>query len=222
MDGNNLVGYIRVSSSSQQCNSSLAEQRKILLKHGVLKENIIEDVGSGRSLHSRPNLKFFLDQYNHLDDEELLKLQAFNIAEKKTFVVCFLDRISRDFDSGLSILRELEKKGFIFFPLDMPMIATGDPFIGKLVLTIMIWLAGYELQCRKKRQKTGIIEAKKLGKYSKPRKKTILTEENLALVKGKLDRNLTNKEIYKSMGISKSSFYMAKKIIDKKLLQKKS
>ena len=86
----------------------------------------------------------------------------------------------------------------------------------------MIWLAGYELQCRKKRQKTGIMEAKKLGKYSKPRKKTIITEGNLLLVKEKLDRNLTNVEIYKSIGISKSSFYMAKKIIDKRRLEKKN
>lgn len=211
---NNLVGYIRVSTFSQQNNSSLSEQRKILLEFGVSPENIIEDVGSGRSLEFRPSLKKFLDQYNHLDNLQLLKLKASNIQEKKTFVVCYLDRISRDFDSGLSILRRLEERGFIFLPLDMPLIASSDSNIGKLVFSLLIWLAEYEINCRQKRQKAGIIEAQKLGRYNKPRKKTVLTNANILLIKEKLERNLTNKEIYKSIGISKSSFYNAKKILE--------
>jgi DNA invertase Pin-like site-specific DNA recombinase len=210
---NNLVGYIRISTASQQNNSSLKEQRDILLNYGVKEENIIQDVGSGRSLEHRPNLKDFLEKNENLNSLELLKLKNSNLEEKKTFIVCYLDRISRDFDNGLSILSRLERQGFSFLPLDMPMIHSAEPAIAKLVFSLLIWLAEYEINSRQKRQKHGIFEARKRGVYNRPRKKTVLTANNIISVKEKLARNLTNIEIYRSLGISKSSFYLAKKLI---------
>jgi DNA invertase Pin-like site-specific DNA recombinase len=189
------------------------------LDYGVFNENIIEDVGSGRSLKDRPNLKAFLDNYKKLDEKDLVKIKTFNLQEKKAFVVCYLDRVSRDFDGGLSILQELERQGISFIPLDMEMISTANPETRKFIISIMISLAEYQITSLKKRQAAGILEAKRLNKYNQPRKKTVLTQDTINLVKQKLERKLTNQEIYVSIKISKSSFYLAKKTINQNNLK---
>lgn len=214
MNQKKLVGYIRVSTISQQLNSSLDEQRKMLLEYGVAPENIIEDVGSGRSLENRPNLKAFLENCEKEKNFKVAEGTNLEDENKKCFVVCFLNRISRDFDNGLLILRLLEKYNYSFIPLDVPMLESAEPSIRKLLFSLFVWLAEYELISRKKSQKLGIAAAKLRGAYSQPRKKTVLTESTILAIKEKLKRNLSNLEIYRSLNISKSTFYSAKKKID--------
>ena len=144
MNQKKLVGYIRVSTISQQSNSSLDEQRKMLLAYGIAAEDIIEDVGSGRSLENRPNLKKFLEKCekeNNFKVAEGTNLENENENEnKKCFVVCFLNRISRDFDNGLLILRLLEKYNYSFIPLDVPMLESAEPSIRKLLFSLFVSL----------------------------------------------------------------------------------
>lgn len=214
MNQKNLIGYIRVSTISQQSNSSLDEQKKMLLAYGVLPENIIEDIGSGRSLENRPNLKRFLDNCEKEKKFKVAEGENLENENKRSFVVCFLNRISRDYDNGLLILRLLEKYNYSFVPLDVPMLQSAEPSIRKLLFSLFVWLAEYELVSRKKAQLLGIAAAKERGVYSKSRKKTVLTESTLIAIKEKLKRNLTHLEIYRSLKISKSTFYSAKKKID--------
>ena len=81
----------------------------MLLAYGVLPENIIEDIGSGRSLENRPNLKRFLDNCEKEKKFKVAEGENLENENKRSFVVCFLNRISRDYDNGLLILRLLEK-----------------------------------------------------------------------------------------------------------------
>jgi DNA invertase Pin-like site-specific DNA recombinase len=99
------------------------------------------------------------------------------------------------------------------------MISTANPETRKFIISIMIFLAEYQITSLKKRQAAGILEAKRLNKYNQPRKKTVLTQDTINLVKQKLERKLTNQEIYVSIKISKSSFYLAKKTINQNNLK---
>jgi DNA invertase Pin-like site-specific DNA recombinase len=77
-----------------------------------------------------------------------------------------------------------------------------------------MWLSEFEVRNKKERQAIGINQARALGKYSN-RKKVKLTNEALEAIKKKILRNLTPLEIYTSVGISKSSYYVALKILKK-------
>jgi DNA invertase Pin-like site-specific DNA recombinase len=87
-------GYIRVSSKSQEENSSLESQKKELLKEGVPEKNIRAEIGSAAdSIEQRPVF------YNLIDNE---------LKENDLLLVTKIDRCSR---STLEFLK-LQKKLF--------------------------------------------------------------------------------------------------------------
>ena len=47
MEINNKYGYARVSSKSQESNSSIESQKQQLIQNGIEEENIFVEVGSG-------------------------------------------------------------------------------------------------------------------------------------------------------------------------------
>jgi DNA invertase Pin-like site-specific DNA recombinase len=210
----NYYGYIRVSTLDQKKNSSLEEQRSQLLNYGVPSENIICEIGSGlKNVEDRVLLKEFLNQYDHLTELELLKVKICNEQIGKRFICVYLDRVSRDLKSGMALLNKFDKCGIKFIPLNLPY--SKEESFSQIIYALLLWLAEYETIQRKQRQNHGIKHAIFLGKY-KNRKRSKLSNEVIEQIKNKLLRNLTPVEIYRSLKISKSSFYTAKQIIDGK------
>ena len=89
-----LVGYFRVSSKTQEQNSSLDDQRQKLIAAGVKEENLHFDVKSGKSF-LRPGLK-----------DALAKLQP-----NSFLVITKMDRVSRKLRDFYHLQTELERRG---------------------------------------------------------------------------------------------------------------
>lgn len=81
MKVNQKYGYVRVSSKSQQDNSSIEGQKKELIRNGIPKKNIRVEVGSAAySIQNRP-------KFQHLIEHEF--------EENDLLMVTKLDRCSR-------------------------------------------------------------------------------------------------------------------------------
>ena len=82
MKVNQKYGYVRVSSKSQQDNSSIESQKQELIRNGIPKENIRVEVGSAaHEIQNRP-------KFQHLIEDEL--------KENDLLMVTKLDRCSRN------------------------------------------------------------------------------------------------------------------------------
>lgn len=72
---NKKYGYVRVSSRSQQDNSSIEGQKKELIRNGIPKKNIRVEVGSAAdSIQNRP-------KFQHLIEDELEENEACPVFE---------------------------------------------------------------------------------------------------------------------------------------------
>lgn len=208
-----FFGYTRVSSIQQADNYSLSSQQEKLIIFGVPSENIYSDVKSGQNVNSRNNLKDLLKNFNpenKTTEEDLKQLKIKNMTNKTTLVVTYLDRISRNLNEGLFLIKELENLGVQFISLDMPL-SNVDSSLNQLVLTLLLWLAEFQIKNTKERQKIGIQKAIEDGKYSN-RENRKLTPELLKEIQARKRTGRSAKEIYKTLDISKSSYYKALKL----------
>ena len=63
MEINNKYGYVRISSKSQESNSSIESQKQQLIQNGIEGENIFVEVGSGANeIKNRPVFQKLLNQ----------------------------------------------------------------------------------------------------------------------------------------------------------------
>ena len=103
---NRIYAYARVSSKSQEDNSSLEGQKDEFLKLGVTVKNIPVEVGSAADkIQDRPVF------YNLIDDE---------LKENDLLLVTKIDRCSRNTLEFLKLQERLHKKGVRFILLDLP------------------------------------------------------------------------------------------------------
>ena len=133
----NRYGYARVSSKSQEENSSLETQKQELLKHGVPEENIRIEVGSAAdSIIDRPVLTNLLE--NELKKDSLL-------------VVTKLDRCSQNTLEFLKLQDSLFKRDITFVALDLP--NSSDLAMNRLISTTLSAIAEFEYNRRRERQR---------------------------------------------------------------------
>ena len=138
-------GYARVSSKSQEENSSLESQKQEFIKLGVPQKNIRIEVGSAAdTISERPIF------YNLIDDE---------LKENDLLLVTKIDRCSRNTLEFLKLQEKLFKKGVTFISLDLPY--SNDMAVNKLIATNLAAIATFEHERRKERQRQGIQAAKK-------------------------------------------------------------
>ena len=98
--------YARVSSKSQENNSSLEYQKQELLKQGVPEKNIRVEVGSAADLiRERPGFQKLIEK--ELQENDLL-------------VVTKIDRCSRNTLEFLKLQERLYTKRVKFISLDLP------------------------------------------------------------------------------------------------------
>ena len=142
--------YARVSSKTQEENSSLESQKQEFLRQGVPEKNIRIEVGSAvDTISERP-------VFYHLIDQEL--------KENDLLLVTKIDRCSRNTLEFLKLQEKLFKKNVTFISLDLPY--SNDMAVNKLIATNLAAIATLEHERRRERQKQGIAAAKKAGKIS--------------------------------------------------------
>jgi len=186
----NKFGYIRVSSKSQETNSSLESQKQELLQRGIDQENIRVEIGSATtSLQDRPVL-------NRLITEEL--------QENDLLMVTKIDRCARNTLEFLKLQENLYQRSITFVALDIP--HSEDLAVNKFIATTLSALATFETERRKDRQRQGIEAAKKAGLYKG--RKSVITKKLVQEVSDLLEKkNLSVIQIAKITGISRGTIY---------------
>ena len=187
---NTKYGYARVSSKSQEDNSSLESQKQELVRNGILESNIIIEVGSATNeIKNRPGFQNLI--------QNVLK-------EGDTLVVTKIDRCARNTLEFLKLQDILFKRRIQFISLDLPY--SEDLNINKLISITLSSIAEFETNRRKERQIQGIDAAKKAGKYRG--RKTVIDDKLISEVKHlKQQKMLSVTQIVKITGRSRNTIY---------------
>lgn len=188
--GNQKYGYVRVSSKSQEENSSLEYQKNELIRKGIPKNNLRVEIGSAAdAIKNRPVF------------QELIKKE---LKENDLLMVTKIDRCSRNTLEFLKLQDNLFQRSITFVALDIP--HSDDLAVNKLIATSLAAIAAFENDRRKDRQRQGILAAKKAGKYKG--RKTVVTKALIEKVKHlKEDSNLSVTEIAKLTEKSRATIY---------------
>ena len=187
---NNKYGYVRVSSKSQESNSSIESQKQQLIQNGIEEENIFVEVGSGANeIKNRSVFQTLINQ---------------KLKENDLLMVTKIDRCSRNTLEFLKLQDILFKKNITFVALDLP--TSVDLATNKLMATTLSAMAEFENNRRKERQKQGIRAAQKKGKYQG--RKTVINKALIQKVKHlKETKNLSVVDISKLTGVSYPTIY---------------
>lgn len=183
-------GYARVSSKSQQDNSSLKSQQEKFLELGVPKKNIRVEVGSAAdTIQDRP-------VFHHLIENEL--------KENDLLFVTKINRCSRNTFEFLKLQKKLHQKSVTFIALELPF--SSDLAVNQFIATNLAAIATFENERRKERQRHGIQAAKKNGKYLG--RKTVINKKLIDQVKDlKENKNLSITQVAKITGRARSTIY---------------
>jgi len=183
-------GYIRVSSKSQESNSSIKSQKEQLIQNGIQPQNIRIEVGSATN-----------EIKNRLVFQKLIQEE---LKSNDLVMVTKIDRCSRNTLEFLKLQDILFKKNITFVALDLP--TSIDLATNKLIAITLSGIAEFENNRRKERQKQGIRAAQQQGKYTG--RKTIINQTLIQKVKNlKENKNLSVTEIAKVLEISRPTIY---------------
>ncbi len=190
MEINKKYGYARVSSKSQESNSSIKSQKEQLIQNGIEAENIRIEVGSAANeIKNRPVFQ---------------KLMKEELKPNDLLMVTKIDRCSRNTLEFLKLQDILFKKNITFVALDLP--TSVDLATNKLIATTLSGIAEFENNRRKERQKQGIRVAQKEGKYQG--RKSLINQTLINKVKDlKENKKLSVTEIARLIGISRPTIY---------------
>ena len=190
MEIKNKYGYVRVSSKTQESNSSIESQKQQLIQNGIEEENIFVEVGSGANeIKNRSVFQKLINQ---------------KLKENDLLMVTKIDRCSRNTLEFLKLQDILFKKNITFVALDLP--TSVDLATNKLMATTLSAMAEFENNRRKDRQKQGIRAAQKKGKYQG--RKTVINKTLVQKVKHlKESKKLSVIDISKLTGVSSPTIY---------------
>lgn len=174
------IGYIRVSTTDQH-----TVRQEVLMKSLGVDEVYIDRM-SGKSTE-RPELK---------------KMMQF-VRQGDTVIVESISRFARNTKDLLELVEQLTAKGVEFVSLKES-IDTTTP-AGKFMLTIFAAVAELEREYILQRQREGIAQAKKEGKYVGRKAKH---PSNLKpVIKKWKEGEISVKDAMQILGVSKSTFY---------------
>ena len=167
------VGYVRVSSIDQNTDRQLA---------GLALDRVFTDKMTGKS-KERPQLQAMLDYVRYGD----------------MVIVHSLDRLARNFDDLLAIIKELNQKGVIFKSLqeNITINATGNSPMDLLILHIFGAIAQFNRSLIREAQREGIAKAKARGVYKG--RKPSLTCEKQAVIERRLAQKEKDLQSYKAI-----------------------
>ena len=178
-----IVGYARVSSSSQNLDLQLEQ----LADAGC--DKVFSEKATGTTRNERQALAACLDW----------------VREGDTLVVTRLDRLARSGRDLHDIIAQLSAKQVGFRCVQQGAVDTTTS-MGKLMLGILGAVAEFETDIRKERQREGIERAKAAGVY-KGRRRTVDAEQ----VRSLHDQGFGATYIATKLGIARASVYRALK-----------
>lgn len=167
------IGYIRVSSLDQNIDRQL---------DGMCLDKIFIDKMTG-STKERPELQRMIEY----------------VREGDTVYVHSLDRLARNFDNLLDIIKQLNNKGVIFKSIKENLTLDGlnNSPMDTLILHIFGAIAEFNRSLIREAQREGIAKAKQKGVYKG--RKTVLTNERLACIEELLTQKESSLEEYKKL-----------------------
>lgn len=177
------IGYRRVSSIVQSTERQL---------EGIKLDKTYEDKLSGKDVN-RPQLKAATDYCRDGD----------------TLVVHSLDRLARNTEDLLRIVRELNAKGvtveFVKNGMTFAAGKTKDAPIAKLMLTMLAAFAEFERNLIRERQAEGIAIAKTKGVYKGGQPK--LTPVQAKELRSQARKGVTKAELARTYRVSRETVY---------------
>jgi DNA invertase Pin-like site-specific DNA recombinase len=175
------VGYIRVSTLDQNT------QRQL---DGIPLDKTFIDKVSGKDIN-RPQLQAAL---NH-------------VRQGDTLVVHSMDRLARNVEHMLRLVRELNEKGVSveFVKENMVFTAGKEDPRGALMFTMLSAFAQFERALIKERQREGIALAKAEGKYRG--RKPMLSPNKVALLRQRVTEGANKSKLAEELGISRETLY---------------
>lgn len=194
------IGYVRVSSIDQ----NLDRQLVTMEKYGV--EKVFSEKVSGKDTN-RPQLQEMFKMIDNLYEykkslDELVKVNEDGKEEKNTILTLVIhdfSRLARSTKDLLSIVEYLESKQVALISAKEN-IDTSTP-TGKLMLTMIGAINEFERANLLERQREGIAEAKKQGKY-KGRKEVKI--DNFEVHYNRyMSREVNKTQLAKELGVSR-------------------
>ena len=183
-------GYIRVSSKSQEQNTSLKSQRDAVLTAGA--EIVVEEVYSGGTVKDRPKFSELIQKLKYGDE----------------LIVVKLDRFARTVSEGTTLAKDLYDRGVTLNILNMGKIENST--IGTLLLNVMLAFSQYEKDMINERCREGRMIARQNPNYKEGRPKKF-SREQVELGLTLLNDGKTYKQVEAMTGISKSTLIRAKR-----------
>ncbi len=177
-----LVGYIRVSTEQQHTD----RQETIMKQYGV--EKVFSEKISGKNTE-RPKLKEML---------------AF-IRSGDTVVIESYSRLARSTADLLKLVELLNDKGVNLIS-DKEHIDTTTPQ-GKFMFTVFAGLSEFERACILERQREGIAEAKKQGKYKGRQPIKIDKEKFITVYNRWKAKDITGRQAMMELELKPDTFY---------------
>lgn len=176
------IGYIRVSSLDQNAERQL---------DGIHLDKVFTDQASGKDTN-RPQLQAAL---NH-------------VRAGDTLVVHSMDRLARNVEDMLRLVREMNDRGVsvAFIKENMSFTAGSEDPRSILMFTMLSAFAQFERSLIKERQREGIAIAKAKGTVYKGRKPA-LNAEQIAQLREQATAGANKTKLAKEFGISRETVY---------------
>jgi DNA invertase Pin-like site-specific DNA recombinase len=174
------IGYVRVSSIDQNTERQL---------DGIQIDKVFEDKASGKDTN-RPQLTAALDY----------------VRDGDTLVVHSMDRLARNTEDMLRIVRELQTKHVsVEFVKEHLVFGDNSNPCDQLMMTMLAGFAQFERAMIRERQREGIEIAKKKGVYRG--RKPSLTAEQIVSLKARAESGEKKAVIARDLGISRETLY---------------
>lgn len=176
------IGYIRVSTLDQSTERQL---------DGIALDKVFTDKASGKDIN-RLQLQTALD----------------HIRAGDTLVVHSMDRLARNVEDMLRLVREMNDQGVSvdFIKENMSFTAGGEDPRSTLMFTMLSAFAQFERSLIKERQREGIALAKAKGTVYKGRKPALNTER-IAQLREQAATGANRSKLAKEFGISRETLY---------------
>ncbi|SAK97098.1 resolvase domain-containing protein [Caballeronia catudaia] len=181
MSKHQRVGYKRVSTVDQNTGRQL---------DGIELDRVFEDKASGKDTH-RPAL------------QEAIKY----VRDGDTLVVHSMDRLARNTEDLLRLVRELNAKHVSVEFVKERLTFSGsaaDP-MAELMMTMLAGFAQFERSMIRERQREGIAVAKEKGVYKGGKAK--LTAEQVASMRARVAAGDAKAVVARDFGISRETLY---------------
>ncbi len=188
-----IYAYIRVSTKQQKIDRQYEEIKAL----NVDDKNIYVDKESGKD-------------FERIKYQKMIK----KLKKDDLLIIKSIDRLGRNYQMIIEEWSKITKTiGADIKVLDMPLLDTrieGKNLVGKfisdIVLQVLSFVAESERNNIKQRQAEGIRIAKEKGiKFGRP--KIILPKNTYEIIDKFINRELTNTEAAKIIGISKGTFF---------------